>query len=66
MMNLLQPSVKFTYESVDQISRVIRAVAKNADENDYCVVCDNHPSHGHAKDCPVKIWLSAEQPSDTQ
>lgn len=21
---------------------------------DFCVVCDNHPSHGHAAGCPVK------------
>jgi hypothetical protein len=23
------------------------------DETDYCYVCDNHPSHGHAKTCAL-------------
>lgn len=29
-----------------------RLLAQIAD-NDYCYLCDNHPSHGHAKDCPA-------------
>lgn len=30
----------------------LRLLAHIAD-NDYCYFCDNHPSHGHSKDCPV-------------
>lgn len=27
---------------------------KQIEDMDFCVVCDNHPSHGHAPACPVK------------
>lgn len=35
---------------------------KNAeDDTDYCYVCDNHPSHGHAKDCPMSPALTPQE-----
>jgi hypothetical protein len=33
--------------------RMYDALKKSADEYDYCFVCDNHPSSGHSKDCPL-------------
>jgi hypothetical protein len=32
---------------------LLDAVEISADQNDYCVVCDCHPSHGHAEGCVV-------------
>jgi len=23
------------------------------EDSDYCYLCDNHPSHGHDKNCPI-------------
>jgi hypothetical protein len=51
-------------EQVDQLSegqvkrnaiikQLREALQRCCDEQDYCYVCDNHPSHGHAPDCPV-------------
>lgn len=38
----------------EQESRSFRnAVERCCKESDYCYLCDNHPSHGHAKDCPL-------------
>jgi len=31
-----------------------------ADESDYCYACDNHPSHGHAEDCPLAKFAELE------
>lgn len=33
--------------------RLTAALQRCCDETDYCYVCDNHPSHGHAADCPL-------------
>lgn len=31
--------------------RMIAALKAYAEETDYCIICDEHPSHGHAKSC---------------
>jgi hypothetical protein len=36
-----------------ELERVMAAHQRCCDDTDYCYVCDNHPSHGHAKDCPL-------------
>jgi hypothetical protein len=28
-------------------------LAANAEETDYCLFCQHHPSRGHYKDCPI-------------
>lgn len=33
-------------------SKHIKNLLKWIDDSDYCYLCDNHPSHGHAEDCP--------------
>jgi hypothetical protein len=38
-----------------QFEKVKRAVKEFADDNDFCIVCQNHPSSGHSKDCPLYI-----------
>ena len=35
----------------DETRRLREALAKACYEQDYCWVCDNHPSHGHAPNC---------------
>lgn len=37
--------------------RLMDAVLKNCDETNLCIVCDCHPSSGHADDCP--LWYDA-------
>lgn len=34
--------------------RMHDALKRAADDSDYCYVCDNHPSGGHAADCPIR------------
>jgi hypothetical protein len=45
------------YEIVDAAvaeNETLRAAHQRCcDETDYCYVCDNHPSHGHAKTCAL-------------
>ena len=31
------------------------AVTKIANTTDFCIVCEQHPSHGHRKDCPIDL-----------
>jgi hypothetical protein len=31
--------------------RMREALLAHAEEHDFCIVCQCHPSHGHAKDC---------------
>jgi hypothetical protein len=41
-----------------------RALKLFADDNDYCLVCGNHPSSGHSKGCP--LWTEPDEgPHDT-
>lgn len=35
----------------NRCGRLEQALKRCCDETDYCYVCDNHPSHGHSKDC---------------
>lgn len=35
------------------ISRLSGAIRRYAEETDYCIACDEHPSHGHAEGCPL-------------
>lgn len=30
---------------------------KQINDNDYYFFCDNHPSHGHNKECPISVIL---------
>lgn len=32
----------------------LAALKKQIIDHDFCFVCDNHPSHGHDPDCPLK------------
>lgn len=33
---------------------LVAAVKANADETDFCLVCGEHPSHGHSEECFIK------------
>ena len=37
----------------DRTKALLAKAFKYADDVDYCWACDNHPSHGHAKDCEL-------------
>ncbi len=30
-----------------------KRLLEQINNNDYCPMCDCHPSHGHAEDCPA-------------
>lgn len=41
--------------SVSERLRILRAaLARVEDDSDYCYVCDQHPSTGHADDCLMR------------
>jgi hypothetical protein len=51
--------------SLPAVLDCIAALVRCCDETDYCYVCDNHPSHGHAKDCSLAVFVSGqEEPSE--
>ena len=39
-----------------ELARLKQALSMAEDDGDYCWVCDNHPSHGHSKDCPMRDY----------
>lgn len=38
-----------------EILRLSHLILGAARDNDFCIACECHPSHGHASDCPV-LW----------
>lgn len=45
----------------ETLSALVVVVRISADENDYCLACDCHPSHGHGSGCPV-AYPAKERP----
>lgn len=43
--------VGFARAVIDRYEKLVEIVTANAEETDYCIACDNHPSHGHSSDC---------------
>jgi hypothetical protein len=37
----------------EQFEKLKQAVYEYAEENGFCIVCQNHPSSGHSKACPL-------------
>lgn len=31
----------------------LASLRKQVEDMDFCVLCDNHPSHGHDPECPL-------------
>jgi len=56
---------KLTKE-IDRLNRIVEALAvaieHDIKDNDYCPVCDNHPSHGHAHDCELAEYRKRAKP----
>jgi hypothetical protein len=40
---------------------VAEAMQRCCEETDYCYVCDNHPSHGHASTCALEQLAQEER-----
>ncbi len=50
----MKPYDRRTPDVAKKLDKLLDACRKLAMENDFCIVCNNHPSSGHSKDCPLK------------
>ena len=44
------------FDYAEVMVNALRRVEQEAQENDYCAACGEHPSHSHSMRCPLAPW----------